>query len=354
MSEVDLAIAGGGIAGCALAIAMARAGWSVVVLERDLAPRTRPGEMLSPAARAPLTALGLWPRFTSDEHQPCFEIRAAWGNQQPGRNDFLFNPYGHGWHLDRAKFVSMLWDTAEAAGARLHRGVTVADAVRNASGWRLVWDGGNVRARFLADATGRARRVLRGLPVASRQHDRLICWYGCLPMLEADDATTWIEADSGGWWYSMPVPGGHMALAYLTDSPSRPPKCPPGLTRRRLGDLSTWWPRAAPASSSSPAMAAGTGWIALGDSAAAHDPLSGRGIVHALTSASRAAEAVSHALMGDDGALITYAAMQRRAFDEYLMRRRWYYQAETRWPEREFWWRRQIDFVSEGVSGKCV
>ncbi len=204
MAEVDLAIAGGGIAGCALAVAMASAGWSVAVLERDLAPRTRPGEMLSPAARAPLTKLGLWPAFTSDAHEPCFEVRAAWGSPQPGRNDFMFNPYGHGWHLDRAKFISMLWDAASVAGARLHRGVTVTGgAVRDGGGWCLTWDGGLVTARFLADATGRARRVLRGLPVASRHYDRLICWYGCLPTQEAEDAAIWIEADSGGWWYSM-------------------------------------------------------------------------------------------------------------------------------------------------------
>ena len=149
------------------------------------------------------------------------------------------------------------------------------------------------------------------------------------------------------------VPGGQMALAYLTDSPSRPPARPPGLTGRRIGDISAWRPRAAPADSSCPASAAGTDWIALGDSAAAHDPLSGRGIVHALNSASRAAEAISRALTGDGGALTTYAAMQRRAFDDYLAQRRRYYQAETRWPECAFW-RRRGETVSEGEPATCV
>ena len=48
---VDIAICGAGAAGCALTIALARAGYSILVLEREVIPTPRPGESLPPYRR---------------------------------------------------------------------------------------------------------------------------------------------------------------------------------------------------------------------------------------------------------------------------------------------------------------
>ena len=118
---VDIAICGAGAAGCALAIALARAGYSVLVLERQAAPYGRPGESLPPEVRVPLIALGVWEEFLSAGHLSAAGNNAFWGEDVGRHKDFLFNPYRNGWHIDRTQFDTMLQRSAEAAGVRVYR-----------------------------------------------------------------------------------------------------------------------------------------------------------------------------------------------------------------------------------------
>lgn len=94
----DVAICGAGVSGCALAIALTQAGYSVVILERENALAQRPGESLPPEVRVPLTALGLWETFLAQGHLPATGNHAVWGDAEGQHKSFLFNPYGHGHH----------------------------------------------------------------------------------------------------------------------------------------------------------------------------------------------------------------------------------------------------------------
>ncbi|MBL4772212.1 MAG: hypothetical protein JKX98_00955 [Alcanivoracaceae bacterium] len=48
--------------------------------------------------------LNIWQEFLSDNYDPCLGNRSVWGHSELGYNDYLFNPMGHGWHLNRQKF----------------------------------------------------------------------------------------------------------------------------------------------------------------------------------------------------------------------------------------------------------
>jgi flavin-dependent dehydrogenase len=345
---VDVAICGAGPAGCSLAIALARAGYSVLVLERDSAPARRPGESLPPEIRVPLAALGVWEEFLAAGHLPAAGNHAFWGEDTGRQKDFLFNPYGNGWHIDRRRFDVMLQQRAETAEAILHRGTRRVEVACAAERWRLTWrDRSGWRsgsARFVADATGRARGLARQLGVPVRRYDRLIGRIGCMPLSGPAEATTLIEAAPQGWWYSAPLPSSEHMVAFMSDPDVSPPATLPPHILSRVGNH-VWKPRATPAESSCLAQTAGAGWLAVGDAAAAHDPLSAQGIMQALTSGLRAAEAVALAISGRGQAVARYREMQARAFETYLGQRRLYYRAERRWPRQSFWRSRHREAV---------
>src|SRR5688572_2491542 len=118
-SEFSVAILGGGPAGCVAAKLLAEAEYSTAVLERSSYVGPRVGETLPPSVQPLLHQLGLWEYFEKDAHAPSAGIVSAWGNNRPHESDFIFTPFGNGWHLDRTKFDSTLARCAEMSGAKI-------------------------------------------------------------------------------------------------------------------------------------------------------------------------------------------------------------------------------------------
>lgn len=156
-----------------------------------------------------------------------------------------------------------------------------------------------------------------------------------MPLGGPTEATTLIEAVPEGWWYSVPLPSAEHMVAFMSD-PDVPLATLPPRILLRVGN-GVWKPHAAPADTACLVETAGEGWIAVGDAAASHDPLAAQGIMRALMSGLRAAEALTLAFAGSDQALARYREMQSRAFASYLVQRRYYYRAEKRWPKHSFW-----------------
>jgi flavin-dependent dehydrogenase len=368
--ECDVVILGGGPAGAAAAITLARAGRSVVVIEKSQYEQARIGETLPPTARVSLTKLGVWESFLAAGHLPSPGVQSVWGEDEVYEQHFIFHPYGHGWHLDRQRFDAMLAHAARQAGARLWCGAQLGSCLPLAApGWQVEFissfpDSGRsrrLRARFVIDATGRAAVMARQQGAKRINTDRLVGLAGVLvPRARegagpenACDAWTLVEACAEGWWYSALLPGAQVMAVYLTDADLL--TCQRGSwrafwqgqiqqtthTQARLSafDLQAG-PRVVAAHSSRLDSVSGDGWLAVGDAAMAFDPLSSQGLTHALASGIRAGEALNGCLAGEVAAMDEYDRKANEVVRAYSQLRGVYYGREQRWPQSVFWRRR--------------
>jgi flavin-dependent dehydrogenase len=359
----DVAIVGGGPAGTSVAIALARAGRSVAVLERSGYEQPRIGETLPPEACVPLAQLGVWDRFLAQGHAPSPGTAFAWGREELEENHFIFNPYGNGWHLDRRRFDAMLASAATDAGATLHCHARMTACDQGAPGrWRVAYvceeQPCQLQARFLVDATGRACTAARRQGATRMRSDRLIGLIGLFEAFqEEQEHRTLVEATANGWWYSASLPDTRLIVAFMTDA---------DLLRLGQSPLRAHWLRQlqntvhtrarttgrtlerplrplqwTAAASEVLECNGGTYWLAAGDAALSFDPLSAQGISNALQSGLMAAETIDAALQGQNSAVLHWALRNRHCFDRYLRTRQAYYRLERRWPDSVFWRRRQ-------------
>ncbi len=355
-SSFDVAIAGGGPGGSATAISLlSRApSLSIVLIEASRYDRYRVGETLPPPARAILEHLAVWNSFKSQLHQEAHGTSAAWGDVWPHDNDFFYQPANIGWHLDRAAFDAMLANEAQLRGAELILDTRVRDAQRANKGWRLKLSNGNaITARLIVDATGGAS-LARRCGARFEETDSLVGIAGFFDNANGNPRTL-VEAFEFGWWYTAGLPQRRRIVVCMSDADVA--RC------RRMHETKEWrrtlaaMPhvgamvgkseiaktviiRSASSRRLEPVM--GSDWLAVGDSASRFDPLSSQGIVKALRSGIFASYAISDLLeRGDQAGLKRYGRYVSEEFKSYKEIREKYYREEKRWPESEFWRRRQ-------------
>lgn len=363
METYDVAIAGGGPAGSAAAIALARGGLRVLIA--DAAPRNRfkIGEGLPPNARSLLRELGIDDGALAACTAASYGTLAAWGSPALHANDTLFGLHGAGYALDRTAFDTLLRAAAQAAGAEIagDAKLVLVDKESPRDGLRLTFrtPAGEraIRCRRAIDAGGRAAALSRRAGAARHRDDALVAFYLRLATTHGNDASgsTLVEAVPDGWWYSVRLPHGERLVAFLGDAPDA--------DRRRLlsvdglmsklgetthlsalcaarGYRPEGAPRGADASGGRLDRAAGDGWLAVGDAAMSFDPLSSKGIANALYTGLAGARATMAALAGDDAAPMRYAAHAAAIHAAYRAQLAHVYALEARWRDAPFWRRR--------------
>jgi flavin-dependent dehydrogenase len=369
IARFDAVVAGGGPAGAAAALVLARAGRSVLLAE------ARPGgfkvgESLPPGVRPLLRDLGVLERFERDRHLPAHGTSAAWGGGEPRGVDFIFDPNGQGWHVDRGRFDALLRDAAREAGAQVREGLALRDLRRErAAAWKVrLGCGGTAgagsaayrgtgaieaRCRAIVDATGRRPAMPRRVGARRHRLDRLVAMYAVVRAAGGDvDARTLVEAVPGGWWYTALVPDDRRVVAFLTDGDLTPAalRTADGLAAAldetehvvalAAGDLELG-PRVAPAHGAVLAPPVGPDWIAVGDAAIALDPLSSQGILTALYTGMSGGRALDAAMTGDPSPMQEHVSRIASIGAQYEGARAEFYALESRWRDEPFWARRR-------------
>lgn len=185
----SVAIVGGGVGGLAAAVALARRGAEVTVIEQARAlGEVGAGLQIGPNGVAALEALGLRPAAAGVATQPeAVELRdgqdARLVARLPLGSGFLARygrPY---WQIHRADLLAVLAEAAEAAGVRLRTGARVAGVVARPGGVRLdLADGAAMEADLVIGADG-LRSALRGA-LFEGQPPRFagaVAWRGLVP-----------------------------------------------------------------------------------------------------------------------------------------------------------------------------
>jgi len=344
-TPVDVAVIGGGPAGSATALELARRGRDVLLFERTRFDGRRFGETLPPEINPLLRRLGAWDAFLACAPLESPGTISAWGSQVPDETHFVANRYGNGWHVDRNAFDAALCELAASEGVCVRAGTAVSSCRRDAGDGTWTMSTSNaedrpVRARFVVDAGGRngirlgdfGGRIVDDTLVAvflQFAHD------GGSPC----DLRTLVEAAEDGWWYCAPLPNGRTVAAFFVEPDfyvergvglGEQLRAAP-LTCARVGRARLVGSDIVHVSSSIRKHVAGDGWAAAGDAAASYDPLSGYGITKALQNASAVADAIA------SGDLDAYASGVQRAFAAYVRQKRTYYAMECRWENAPFW-----------------
>lgn len=299
-SDVDVVIVGGGPAGSASALWCAREGLRVVLLEREVFPRHRPGETLPPGVEPVFAQLGVTEVIAAAGFTRHLGTWVSWSG--PRR----FEPFGldsggswHGFQAPRDQLDRILLDAAAGAGALVRQPCRALHPLRD--GRRVIGvatSDGPIIARWVIDASGGAHWLARRLNMSLQfASPRLIARYGYLTgsCVERDDAPE-IAADETGWsWSARIAPGVYhwTRLSLAENDPLRdhPPEAfarltPVGHTR---GADVTWRIVSQPA---------GLGYICVGDAAAVLDPASSHGVLKGLMSGMMAAHVISRVASG--------------------------------------------------------
>ncbi|MGE4426622.1 MAG: NAD(P)/FAD-dependent oxidoreductase [Solirubrobacteraceae bacterium] len=326
--ETDVVVVGGRLAGSATAIALARGGHRVVVLERRRLPAdTLSSHALVPSAVAEAARLGVLERLLALDPPKSPWVHVGAGDVQVREHWSAVDGIGYGLCIPRADQDIEFARTAEAVGVDVRMGTDVLDVLWRAGravGVRCVEGGEEVeiRARLVVGADGRrstvAARCGAWRPYRASRNGRGAAYRY---MTDPHVGTDWHATMSQWRWgttigYTFPVPGDRLICMVM------PPaerigevrgdpegawqrwvdEDPDGIGARLRGATDHTKIRSTSETISFFRASSGPGWALAGDAGHFKDPVIGSGQRDALRFGRRLGEVVGPVLDagGDD------------------------------------------------------
>ena len=292
-SSCDVAVVGGGPAGAATAIRLARFGFSVVLIDKGGGERQHVGESLPSSVRVVLDTLGVELSGDALVARPP-EHRVAWGELAVSDTRRPPSERESSLLVWRGAFDRELLGAAEREGVHVLRGSAVRTVAKDGSGRAVhLVSEARLAARFVVDASGRAG-VLSRESRARESAFRTLALTGHFRSTLALGPTL-VEAFRDGWVWSAPLDDGRRDVTVMLDrdaatgdseklfieSLAEAPRArdllgdAPRLGKVRGIDATPYLARAI----------AGPDFVVVGDAASFLDPLAAHGVHKALDGA---------------------------------------------------------------------
>jgi flavin-dependent dehydrogenase len=320
----------------------------------------RAGEHLPPAAMSEFARLGFADLLREEGHEPSPGVRSSWGEGFVVDKEYFMTAPASGLNLRRERFDEALCRTAERTGACVRFNTHLRGLRRDGHAYAATLrapDGERtIRADLVVDASGRRAAASRLLGARRRRCDQLVGIVSRVEHCPPNDETgrVHIESVEMGWWYGVRFSDGTLLASFMTDA---------SIVQRHAGKARGLWRDQLRSSRLLAPVAEGGHWtgrvqvfdaaaqvlqhdapaglVAVGDAAAAFDPLSSWGIAKGLRDGIAGAEALARERSGDTQALAEHRNSQHRDFEEHRARQSNFYRAETRWADSPFWRVRQ-------------
>ena len=220
----DVVVVGGGVVGAACALALAKPGLEVTLVEgREPVRWSADAPDLRVYAFAPdnatlLDGLGVWDAVRTARAQAYRRMR-VWDASGGGELSFDADMLGRdqlGWIIENNLLVDRLWAALPAAGVQLHCPARVESMEQDGSGVRLRLDDGSrldSRLAIAADGADSTLRELAGLQVATHDYRQR----GVVAFVEtaaSNEATAWQRFLPGGPLAFLPFAEGRSSIVW--------------------------------------------------------------------------------------------------------------------------------------------
>jgi len=338
MAKFDVAIIGAGPSGSATAIALARRGYAVALVDKERFPREKLcGDFVNPINLPIFRALGVEQQILAEDHErvTAFRVTSFLTGEAEAPLPSVDKQTLFGLGMRRASLDSILLQQAEKEGAAAFQDARVGELKRESQAWRLQVDQGGareeLRARILIGADGRNSWVAHrlGLSSPAATQGRALGLQVRLKRARSLAGKVEIHLFPGGYAGVVGVGGDVINLCLAVRKETLPAGQPmdslwnaalprnPNLeeilcTSERVGKTRSIYPIYF-----SPRRSVGDGVLLVGDAARVSEPVTGEGIYFALRSGLLAADAADRAFRFMDfsaAQLGTYEQACRRLF----------------------------------------
>ena len=223
-SRIDCVVVGGGVVGSACALALARQGLQVTLVEaaqpQAWSPQHRDLRVyaFAPDNAALLDSLDVWSPVRDARVQPYRRMR-VWDAAGGGELSFDADALGRrelGWIVEHGLLADRLWHALGQAGVDVHCPARVAACHQDDAGVRLqLDDGGYIDARLAiaADGADSSVRQLLGIDVAARDYEQqgVVCY---VASERPHEATAWQRFLPGGPLALLPFADGDCSIVW--------------------------------------------------------------------------------------------------------------------------------------------
>jgi len=233
-TDFETIVIGGGPAGSTTAALLAMKGLKVLILERELFPRSHVGESLLPASLPIFDSLGVRDAIDNAGFLKKYGAAMVWGNERSIWS-WLFaetkGPYSHSYQVTRPEFDTILLDNARGKGVHVREQCQVLSPMfskddATITGVEFINQDGNhetLTSNLVIDASGQQTLFanqfnLKDWDVAFK-HLAIYGYYtGGEHLPSPDQGSIFIESFENGWVWKIPLHDGTTSVGVVMDS----------------------------------------------------------------------------------------------------------------------------------------